>query len=230
MDDRIFFIEDKTSDHIASQQRRISLDQSQSYELVCLNAVDGKIQWKQPIDPFAGHLASFYLAGGGDEDNRCLVTVASESTKKQFSVAAFDRDNGKKKWSKAVVWEANHHGKHISRPALQGELMYLRPEVLSLADGSTIQRGFPGGHGCASYTLTTNGMFSRLGETTWWDVRTQKVNRFDRIRTDCWISVVPAQGMLLSAEGGGGCSCGSWLETSLGFLPRSVDESLPEQE
>jgi outer membrane protein assembly factor BamB len=230
MDDRIFFVEDKTPDHIASDKRRISLDQSQSYELVCLNAGDGQLQWRQPIDPFAGHLASFYLAGGGDEENRCLVTVASESTKKQFSVVAFDRDNGQKKWSKAVIWESNHHGKHISRPAIQGELMYLRPEVLSLADGSTIQRGFPGGHGCASYTLTTNGMFSRLGETTWWDVRTQKVNRFDRIRTDCWISVVPAQGMLLSAEGGGGCSCGSWLETSLGFLPRSVDESLPEEE
>ena len=78
MDDRIFFVEDKTPDHIASDQRRISLDQSQSYELVCLNAGDGQLQWRQPIDPFAGHLASFYLAGGGDEDNRCLVTVASE--------------------------------------------------------------------------------------------------------------------------------------------------------
>jgi len=100
---------------------------------------------------------------------------------------------------------------------------------MNLADGTTIRRGFPGGHGCSSYTLSTNGIFSRLGETTWWDVRHDKVNRFKRIRTDCWISVVPAQGMLLSAEGGGGCSCGSWLETSLGFLPRSVDEALPEK-
>jgi hypothetical protein len=25
--------------------------------------------------------------------------------------------------------------------------------------------------------------------------------------------------MLLSPEGGGGCSCGGWLETSIGFMP-----------
>jgi hypothetical protein len=27
--------------------------------------------------------------------------------------------------------------------------------------------------------------------------------------------------MLLSPEGGGGCSCGTWLETSIGFMPLS---------
>ncbi|MFT4559734.1 MAG: hypothetical protein ACI92S_005127, partial [Planctomycetaceae bacterium] len=26
-------------------------------------------------------------------------------------------------------------------------------------------------------------------------------------------------GMLLAPEGGGGCSCGSWMETSIGFMP-----------
>jgi hypothetical protein len=26
--------------------------------------------------------------------------------------------------------------------------------------------------------------------------------------------------MLLAPEGGGGCSCGNWLETSVGFLPK----------
>jgi len=104
----------------------------------------------------------------------------------------------------------------------------LRPEVMKLADGETIKRGFPSGHGCASYTLSRNALFSRLGETTWWDVRNDKVNRFSRVRTDCWISAIPAQGMLLSAEGGGGCSCGSWLETSIGFLPRSLDQAIPD--
>jgi outer membrane protein assembly factor BamB len=229
MDDHIYFFEDKTEAHLNSDTRRISLGEDQIYELVCLDVATGEKKWRRPIGSFAGHIASLYLAGGGDEENRCLVAVASEATKKIFTVDAFDPQTGKPKWDRTVAWEANHHGKHISRPAIQGELMYLRPEVLSLADGSTFHRGFPGGHGCASYALLKNGLFGRLGETTWWDVRTQKVNRFDRIRTDCWISAVPAQGMLLSAEGGGGCSCGTWLETSLGFLPRSVDESLPDK-
>ena len=32
---------------------------------------------------------------------------------------------------------------------------------------------------------------------------------------------VPA-GLLLSPEGGGGCSCGSWMETSIGFIPTTL--------
>jgi outer membrane protein assembly factor BamB len=229
MDDQLFFVEDKTADHQSAATRRISLDADQQHELVCLDVVTGIVKWRRPLAAFAGHIASLYLAGGGETDNRSLVLVASESTQSEFSIQTFRPQTGDPIWIRRVAWEANHHGKHISRPAIQGDLLYLRPEVLKLADGETIRRGFPGGHGCASYTLSTNGLFARLGETTWWDVRHDKVNRFDRIRTDCWISVVPAQGMLLSAEGGGGCSCGSWLETSLGFLPRSVDETFPDK-
>jgi hypothetical protein len=229
MDDQIYFVEDKTPDHLKADTRRISLDAGQQHELVCLEAATGTTNWRRPLASFAGHIASLYLAGGGEKELRCLVLVASEATKNEFSVQTLDPQTGQPLWNRTVAWEANHHGKHISRPAIQGELVYLRPEVLNLADGTTIHRGFPNGHGCSSYTLSTNGLFSRLGETTWWDVRHDKVNRFSRIRTDCWISVVPAEGMLLSAEGGGGCSCGSWLETSLGFLPRSVDEDYPEE-
>lgn len=230
MDGCVYFIQDKTPAHLSSDQRRISIDESQDLELVCLGFTDGKVRWRKSLPSFKGHIASLYLAGGGDDELRSLVMVASEATASEFSVAAFAPDSGETNWKQTIPWEANHHGKHISRPAIQGDLIYIRPEVLQLADGKTMHRGFPSGHGCSSYTASANGIFSRLGETTWWDARTQKVNRFKRIRTDCWISVIPAQGMLLSAEGGGGCSCGTWLETSLGFLPRSVDEELPTKE
>ena len=230
MDERIYFIESKATSHLKGDTRRLSLDADQKHEMVCLQAQSGKEVWRHEIDAFAGHLSSLYLAGGGKKDIRALVLVASEATEKLFTAQAFDPETGERRWSKEIAWEANHHGKHISRPAIQGDLIYLRPEVLKLATGETFHRGFPSGHGCSSYTASANGIFSRLGETTWWDARTQKVNRFERIRTDCWLSVIPAQGMLISAEGGGGCSCGSWLETSLGFLPRNVDEDLPVDE
>ncbi len=229
MDGRLYFIEDRTAEHLAGTTRRISLDENQQHELVCLEMKTGKKLWAQPLDSFKGHLACLYLAGGGNAEQRSLVLVGSESTAKEFTVRSFNPTNGKRNWIRSVAWETNHHGKHISRPAIQAELLYLRPEVMDLATGQTITRGFPPGHGCASYALSTQGLFTRLGETTWWDVRNEKVNRFQRVRTDCWISVVPAQGMLLSAEGGGGCSCGNWLETSMGFIPRSVNENLPDK-
>ncbi|MEC9093306.1 MAG: hypothetical protein VX438_11405, partial [Planctomycetota bacterium] len=230
LENKIYFVEDKTPAHLAKPPGRIPLDQGQLHELVCLDLGDGSEIFRNPIDPFQGKLASLYLSGGGNPQLKSLVLVASETSRSEFTVSNFNLQNGKPNWKRAVKWEANHHGKHISRPAIENDILYVRPEVMKLSDGSTIHRGFPSGHGCSSYTLAKNGLFSRLGETTWWDVRNSKVNRFSRVRTDCWISAIPAQGMLLSAEGGGGCSCGSWLETSMGFLPRKIDQTFPELE
>lgn len=225
MDEHVFFVQDQTPAHVESKNRLISLDPAQNHAVVCLHLKSGKEIWRQSVQSFPGHLSCLYLAGGGDAKMRSLVLVGSVTGKhKEFIVAALEPKQGNSLWSRTVAWEANHHGKHISRPAIQGDLLYLRPEVMNLETGATLVRGFPSGHGCSSYTLTKNGLFSRLGETTWWNVRKDETYRFDRIRTDCWISTVPAQGMLLVAEGGGGCSCGSWLETSLGFLPRSFDQ------
>jgi len=231
MDGKVYFVQDQTPSHIANASRRISMGPFQQYSVVCLDAKSGELVWRQPISEFGGHLASLYLAGGGEAKLRSLVLVASVSGEaKEFWVQALDPQTGVPTWNRTIPWEANHHGKHISRPAIEGDLVYIRPEVLNLGTGKTLVRGFPVGHGCSSYTLTKNGMFSRLGETTWWNVREDQTHRFERLRTDCWISTVPAQGMLLMAEGGGGCSCGSWLETSLGFLPRRFDAVPTEDE
>ena len=46
-----------------------------------------------------------------------------------------------------------------------------------------------------------------------------QLSSWPRLRSSCWLSTIPAAGMLLSPEGGGGCSCGIWMETSIGFMP-----------
>ena len=50
---------------------------------------------------------------------------------------------------------------------------------------------------------------------------TRNFSRWDRLRPDCWVSTIPAEGMILSPEAGGGCSCGNWLETSMVMAPVS---------
>ena len=227
MDGKIYFVEDQTTAHQESAVRRISLGPNQQYRLVCLDVKTGHKKWEKPLAPFRSHLSCLYLAGGGEVEPQ-LILVASEVDQNAFAIQQIAPDSGAFGWQRSVAWEATHHGKHISRPAIQGSLLYLRPEVMNLKTGATIVRGFPSGHGCTSYVLSTAGMFSRLGTVTWWDPRTESVSRFPRVRTDCWISTIPSQGMLLSPEGGGGCSCGSWFETSLAFLPRAVDQAMPE--
>ena len=78
----------------------------------------------------------------------------------------------------------------------------------------------PGG-GCGTYACTADALFFRASTVTVWDQENGKSTTWPRLRPDCWLSTIPADGMLLSPEGGGGCSCGTWMETSIGFIPRA---------
>ena len=57
------------------------------------------------------------------------------------------------------------------------------------------------------------------GNLNLWNPATSTSTGWTRLRTSCWISAIPADGMILNKEGGGGCSCGAWMETSVGFAP-----------
>ena len=57
-----------------------------------------------------------------------------------------------------------------------------------------------------------------------------KATSWKRLRPDCWLSTIPAAGMVLSPEGGGGCSCGGWSETSVGFMPKRSAGRAPAAE
>jgi hypothetical protein len=109
----------------------------------------------------------------------------------------------------------------MSRPAIVGNRIFVRPYVLDLADGKVLPQRIPGG-GCGSYAATDSCLVFRAGNVTMWDIADGLTTSWNRLRPDCWISTIPACGMLLSPEGGGGCSCGSWLETSIGFVPNEL--------
>jgi hypothetical protein len=55
-----------------------------------------------------------------------------------------------------------------------------------------------------------------------WNRKSGKLSGWSLLRPNCWISTIPANGMILSLEGGGGCSCGGWIETSFGFMPHAL--------
>ena len=112
----------------------------------------------------------------------------------------------------------------MMRPAIVGYRIFLRPDVLSLKDGSVLPEKMPDGHGCGTYSCTANAIIYHAQTVTMWNAETNVKSTWPRLRPDCWLSTIPANGMLLSQEGGGGCSCGSWMETSLGFMPKVFDQ------
>jgi outer membrane protein assembly factor BamB len=214
-DGRVYFVECRHPDVISSEERRLGTPEAwQQQFLVSLDASTGSKLWERPLDTVDGNVA-FYMAHSKDR----LVIVSSSD--KAFHVSNYASDGGELFWEQKVGWKEGKgdHGKAMSRPAIVGDKLFVRPQVLSLTDGKVLPFSMPTGHGCGTYACTTNALFLRSENVTVWDTESGTSSAWPRLRPDCWLSTIPAGGMLLAPEGGGGCSCGSWMETSIGFMP-----------
>jgi len=212
-DKSIYFVESRHPTILASAERRVT-DAAlwQQNFLVAVDLVTGRKVWEQPLKTTPGTVV-FYMAHG----NGTLALVSSSS--KNYAVYAFQDKDGQSVWDTSFPWTKDNHGGHMSRPAIVGNTLYVRPRVFELNSGSHRDLKIPGG-GCGTYACTTGALFFRSGNVTVWDREKGDTTKWARLRPDCWLSTIPAGGMLLSPEGGGGCSCGSWMETSLGFIPK----------
>ncbi len=107
----------------------------------------------------------------------------------------------------------------MSHPAIVGQRVFVRPKVFDLKTGQVEKKAVPSG-GCGTYAATSQMLVYRADNVTLWDFEQDKASSWSRLRPDCWISTIPACGLILSPEAGGGCSCGVWLETSIAFRPK----------
>ena len=209
----VFFVECRQPSIQQEAVRRIGRAELwQDQFLVALDATTGKKVWEKPLSSAAGTVV-FYLAQSDDH----LVLVSS--TDKHYHTYVYQAKDGTPIWKKRFAWQSDNHGGHMSRPAIVDNTLYVRPRVFELGTGLELSRKLPAG-GCGTYACTTDALFFRSSQVTVWDRERGNTTQWKRLRPDCWLSTIPAGGMLLSPEAGGGCSCGSWMETSIGFRPR----------
>ena len=216
-DNVVYFVESRNAEVVGSPERRIGNPKLwEDQFLVALEAYTGTVIWERPIDTEDGKVV-FYMAGGSDGR---LVIVASAD--QNYHVYGFATDQGEQLWHQTFGWPGGKgdHGKAMSRPAIVGDRVYVRPHAFQLADGKRLRQQMPGG-GCGTYACSSTALFFRASRVTMWNQANGTSTGWNRLRPDCWLSAIPAAGMLLSAEGGGGCSCGTWMETSVGFMPVS---------
>jgi outer membrane protein assembly factor BamB len=210
----VFFVECRNAKVKAGDARRVGPpDLWQDQFLVALNAETGQIQWQRPIDVEDGIIV-FYLLYTND-------TLLIASSNNRYHLYAYDAQNGDFKWYVNHDWIKDNHGQHMQHPAVVGDVVYLRPCGYKIGDGSLITKNMPPHEGgCATFAATTGALIYRgkQGSISMWDVKTEEVSHWFSLRPDCWLSTIAAGGMVLAPEGGGGCSCGGWLETSVGFI------------
>jgi hypothetical protein len=183
--------------------------------LTALDLNSGKRIWKQKIRTMPGNSMYSMAAGNGK-----YVIVSSSNWK--YEISTYAAGDGKLLWKKEQPWFHGDHGGHLSRPAIVDNRLVVKPVFYNLETGEQQAYNVPkAGHGCASYALTDQAIFYRGGSVTQFNFDTREFSKWERLRPDCWISTIPAQGMVLSPEAGGGCSCGNWLETSMVLAPVS---------
>jgi len=211
----VYFLECRNPEIVDGASRRIGTPQLwQELRLVAIEVATGEKVWDRPLEAMGPQIVS-YLAYAKDR----LVLVTSAGGKHRVDV--FETQAGQRQWNAETAWLKGDHGGHMSRPAIVENTLYVRPSAFDLYTGQRLAQQMPNG-GCGTYACATSALIFRAGTVTLWDRETAVSTTWNRLRPDCWLSTIPAGGMLLSPEGGGGCSCGSWMETSLGFAPREA--------
>jgi len=213
-DDKMFFVESATATPLSKDVRGGEKIFKKTY-LVSLNVKDGSLNWKKRIVNEPGVTAYYMAAGAGR-------IVTESSAKGKYFIYNYSAADGSLQWETVQRWPSNNHGGHLSIPAIAGNRLMVKPALYNMETGERLNYDVPkAGHGCASYALTEQSVFYRGGSITQFNFDTKKFSKWERLRPDCWLSTVPALGMVLSPEGGGGCSCGNWFETSMVMAPKS---------
>jgi hypothetical protein len=213
----VIFVESRSPELKTSQLRRLNEPSLWAEQfMVCLNPRTGETVWQQSLDTVDG-IVVFFLACRDD----AIVIVSSAEGK--YHLYRFDADSGRLLWRAEHDWPSDNHGGHMQHPVVLADRVFLEPRGYSLATGERLPAVMSGREGCATYCGTKHALVHR-GQSrciTMWDFETGRITNWQNLRPSCWLSTIVGEGMVLSPEGGGGCSCGNWLETSLAFAPRS---------
>ncbi|NNE92169.1 MAG: PQQ-like beta-propeller repeat protein [Verrucomicrobiales bacterium] len=216
-DGRVVFVESRNRD----LPKRGQLSGSELWKdqfLVALDVKSGRKLWEQPIDTEDGSI-TFYLQMS---DDAILITASNTA----YHFATYDPETGKPLWQKSNPWPDDHHSGHIQHPVILNGVIYLQPNGYDLTTGEIVTTKMGARSGCHTYIGARDALIYRGAgrRVAMWDTKEETVTAWDRLRPSCWLSLIPANGMLLVPEGGGGCSCGNWMETSIGFAPLKLLE------
>ena len=212
---KVMFVESHSANNESKSTGRGQNEIFIDTRLVAIDIASGETIYEHKIKTNPGKTVYFMAANSGK-----TVVVASGDGK--YDIVTFDSASGDKVWSTTLDWFAGHHGAHMSKPSIAGDRLVVEPAIYNVHSGERLGLNLPkAGHGCAHFAMTDHAVFYRGGSCTMFDFNANVFSKWERLRPDCWVSTIPAQGMILSPEAGGGCSCGLWYETSIAFAPIS---------
>jgi outer membrane protein assembly factor BamB len=194
-----------------------------------LDALTGELIWRRPVDltgccgdkmgtAYSNNIL-FFFGNHGNHD----AWRFKEGGMKWRRITALSSENGDMIWSRALNYR--------TRPVIVGDKIIVEPRACELRTGEIIMREHPitgekvtweflrPGHTCAITAASSNGLFYRSGCTAFYDLKHDNgVTTFGAYRPGCAISLIPANGLLLSQEAAAGCTCSYPVRCSLAMM------------
>jgi SAM-dependent methyltransferase len=210
---RVYFVESRDATVNALTNGNIGISELwNSLYLVALNENTGSPIFEQSINVADG-IVVFYLQYYAEK----LFLTASST---RYDIYCYDATNGGSNWNETQNWVGSDHGKHMQHPVIVNNVLYLVPNGYNVSNGSTVTSNVGVHTKCATYGGTKNFLVYRgVGiNLTMWDFATETQTYWPNLRSSCWLNHISGGGMYLAPEGAAGCSCGGWINTSIGFV------------
>jgi outer membrane protein assembly factor BamB len=231
-DDMVFFLESRSPEAINAPNARLDPAILTDQHLVCLDRRTGRRIWDKDHD-FRQLEFMTYLVFGNN-----TVVVTGTDRRKNFHTFAFNAPSqkapesggddlakaigGRLLWSESHKEDKGHHSGHLQHPVVIGDTFFSDQRSFNMLTGELLRKDLPERRGCGVMSAAKGAIFFRHHFHGMWDLESDKRQQFLGIRSGCWLSLIPAGGLLLAPETSAGCSCTHAIQTSVGYIPRSL--------
>ena len=212
---RVYFVECRNPAVVAGGGGRIGASLWQDLYLVALDADTGAVLWDKSVSPAVGTVVTYLMYAPNDDR---LVFLTSGTDYRMYTYNAADGTTG---WTAVETWYPNNHSGFMLRPVVVDDKVFMIPRLFNLSDGTVLKSDLgTDRNGCAAYSASSGAIIYRAnpsGRMSFQDLDTGSVSGWSHLRSSCWLNFTPSGGLFLMPEGGGGCSCNGWINTSVGF-------------
>ena len=229
-DGMILFLESRSPAAAAAAGSRVAHELLTDQYLVALDLRTGQRLWDKGHDLSACQYMTYLVYSQG------TAVVTGTDKDKHFHTFAFSAPApgrpggddleksipGRLLWSDDHKEDKGHHSGHLQHPLVIDQVFYSDQRAFDLRSGKLLRTDLPERRGCGIMSASRRAVFFRHHFQGMWDLTSNKRSQFEGIRTGCWLGLIPAGGLLLAPESSAGCSCTHAIQTSVGYLPKSL--------
>ena len=248
----LYFIESRNTKGMTDKTGQIEFGEFLASEgtngarIVALDLQTGAVRWTQPITRNI-NLPNQWIAYLTYADGVLLISRTYYEQPKDggkpwygYDFEALDAASGKSLWQ---IWKPAPKGEFTWKNPLEMHPFYAKgkfyffaryygtvfsydPHTGAETADKSIGTGWEQreGKSCTTPVASATAFYFRWNSHCMYDLETQKTQDITRVsRPGCWMSTIPASGLLTMLDQSAGCTCGFPLQISAVFAPKLTD-------